>query len=243
MWVVRQSVLTATPTIPEIGDLESVVKTWQHKTFGAHPPEGSLMHLRREVRELLRAHADEEYDHAAEEAADIVIVLMDYARRTGFDLLHAVCDKMLVNLGRTWAPPDKDGVIQHQIDDETTNTREATELALQEQPMPTGRGVRVEPLILADLWSIVEGDETATISAQRVEAAIKARTAYGIEEYGEPLTTMNGRNPVADGWQEIIDFIQYSRQAVEERPDDVWIRFAYDQALRIALDFAKELAS
>ena len=47
---------------------------------------------------------------------------------------------------------------------------------------------------------------------QRFGDWIDARTAQGIETYGGPLTTDNGRDARKDAFEEILDFCQYQEQ-------------------------------
>ena len=50
-----------------------------------------------------------------------------------------------------------------------------------------------------------------------VEADMRARVAKGATEYGEPLTTGNGRDALWDAYEEALDLCMYLRQAIEER--------------------------
>lgn len=59
---------------------------------------------------------------------------------------------------------------------------------------------RVMPLVLADL---------------------EARIAKGAKDYGEPLTTHNGRDALWDAYEEALDLCLYLRQAIEERIQSV----------------------
>jgi hypothetical protein len=72
--------------------------------------------------------------------------------------------------------------------------------SLPDQPLPTRspRSVDVAPLVIAD---------------------IEARIRKGIETYGQPLRTHNGRDPLWDAYEEQIDRLLYSRQAIEEIKD------------------------
>lgn len=65
-----------------------------------------------------------------------------------------------------------------------------------EQPTPHGKGPDIAPLVCAD---------------------IMARSAVGEKKYGEPLKAFNGRDPLVDLYQELLDGAQYIRQAIEER--------------------------
>ena len=48
---------------------------------------------------------------------------------------------------------------------------------------------------------------------QRFGDWIDARTAQGIETYGGPLTTDNGRDAERDMLEELLDFCQYQEQS------------------------------
>jgi len=48
---------------------------------------------------------------------------------------------------------------------------------------------------------------------QRFNDWIDARTTEGIETYGTPLQTFNGRDSALDAFQEILDFSQYQEQS------------------------------
>jgi hypothetical protein len=45
------------------------------------------------------------------------------------------------------------------------------------------------------------------------------RMRYGIEKYGSPLETFNGRDPIRDVWEELIDALVYMTQVRLERGD------------------------
>lgn len=50
-----------------------------------------------------------------------------------------------------------------------------------------------------------------------VSADLEARIAKGSKEYGEPLTTRNGRDALWDAYEEAMDLCLYLRQAIAER--------------------------
>ena len=50
-----------------------------------------------------------------------------------------------------------------------------------------------------------------------VQADLCARIEKGRAEYGEPLTTHNGRDALWDAYEEALDPAIYLRQAIEER--------------------------
>jgi hypothetical protein len=64
------------------------------------------------------------------------------------------------------------------------------------QETPHGKGREITPLVIKDL---------------------EMRSSIGKEKYGEALRAFNGRDPMVDLYQELIDAVQYIRQAIEER--------------------------
>jgi hypothetical protein len=50
-----------------------------------------------------------------------------------------------------------------------------------------------------------------------VIADMRDRDNFGREKYGTPLQAFNGRNPVVDAYQEILDLAVYLRQHIEEQ--------------------------
>lgn len=73
----------------------------------------------------------------------------------------------------------------------------STPSLVDEQPAPTrNSGVPVWDLVIADM---------------------RARDSVGRERYGTPLQTHNGRDPLVDAYQEVLDTCVYLRQAIEER--------------------------
>lgn len=85
-------------------ETQDMISAWAEQTFG---PVGSNARVaaraNEEMAELLRAlTADDKHPKAAEEMADVVIVLMRLATRLGIDLLDEVDSKMRVNRARDW---------------------------------------------------------------------------------------------------------------------------------------------
>ncbi len=52
-----------------------------------------------------------------------------------------------------------------------------------------------------------------------VMADMAARIAKGADEYGEPLTTNNGRDALQDAYEEALDLALYLKQAIMERKE------------------------
>ncbi|MGL5527818.1 MAG: hypothetical protein ACRDCI_05460, partial [Plesiomonas shigelloides] len=68
--------------------------------------------------------------------------------------------------------------------------------ATAKQPAPKGSGNPILGMVLADMTN---------------------RALEGKEKYGEPLLAHNGRNPLWDLYQELLDAAMYIRQAIEEQ--------------------------
>lgn len=71
-----------------------------------------------------------------------------------------------------------------------------TNAATAAQRAPTGNGVPITPLVIADL---------------------EERSRVGAAKYGTPLRAHNGRDALVDSYQEALDLVQYLRQLLEER--------------------------
>ena len=88
----------------EYEESQESVSAWAELTFG---PAGSNARVasraNEEMAELIRALTiEEKHPKAAEECADIVIVLFRLAERLGVDLLDEVDKKMALNRQREW---------------------------------------------------------------------------------------------------------------------------------------------
>jgi hypothetical protein len=65
----------------------------------------------------------------------------------------------------------------------------------QPAPVPSGR---------AAIWELVLAD-------------MATRHQVGVERYGTPLQAHNGRDALRDLYEELLDAVAYTRQAIEER--------------------------
>ena len=72
--------------------------------------------------------------------------------------------------------------------------------SIEIQPIPHGKGVDIIDLVHKD---------------------IEARATYGVETYGERLTSHNGRDALADAYQESLDLAVYLRQVIYERDNNL----------------------
>lgn len=99
-----------------------------------------------------------------------------------------------------------------------------TDLATRPQPAPAANGYPpVWELVIADVEELIAtwpaSGTDAAASAIVDDACIAlladmaARDALGRERYGTPLQPFNGRDALADLYQDLLDAIVYARQA------------------------------
>lgn len=98
------------------------------------------------------------------------------------------------------------------------------------QPPPiVNGGPAVWPMVIADVrgrWPMKHP------VVRRLVKDMEARDAFGREKYGTPLQRDNGRDALADAYQEALDLCVYLKQAL---PSDEWhLRALYEDALRLA---------
>jgi NTP pyrophosphatase (non-canonical NTP hydrolase) len=89
-----------------MSETQQTIAAWADETFGAAGSNARVAaRANEEMAELLRAlTADDNHPKAAEEIADIVIVLYRLAFRMGVDLHAEIDRKMAVNRTRVWKP-------------------------------------------------------------------------------------------------------------------------------------------
>lgn len=90
------------------------IADWAEQTFGPASSNARVAaRANEEMAELLRAlTSDDTHPKAAEEVADIIIVLCRLAQRMGFDIEDEIDRKMEINRKRHWNV-DKDGHGYH----------------------------------------------------------------------------------------------------------------------------------
>jgi len=116
---------------------------------------------------------------------------------------------------------------------------EHTEVAATHEPAPTGEGAVILPFAVgrADRKASVargQGYPKLAENYEMVSAALLARAEMGKAKYGTYLRASNGRNPLVDLYQEILDAIMYAEQCYYE----VWgdgTKYANDDARPIHL--------
>lgn len=92
------------------------------------------------------------------------------------------------------------------------------------EPPPLATGSQpIWPFAIADAESL---------GCSRLIPDMQARDAFGRAKYGTPLTADNGRNHLADAYQEALDGVVYLRAAMEQGAD---VGLLYAEAMRVAL--------
>ena len=86
-----------------------------------------------------------------------------------------------------------------------------SDLAIKQQPNPIGNGVDIAIEAAADLRAM---------RLNSLADDIEARIRMGEKKYGSRLKAFNGRDVFTDLGQELLDAINYSKQAQLEGKDD-----------------------
>lgn len=112
----------------------------------------------------------------------------------------------------------------------------------EDQQLPVeGRGPLMHDLLVADLRSFFP--EFTGLDAMCAD--VKARQQLGISRYGKPLQAFNGRDCLQDAYEELLDFLVYALQTLQEtEPGDHvrrgWVKAAYERGLT-SVELFKEL--
>lgn len=88
-----------------------------------------------------------------------------------------------------------------------------SEIMDDSQPVPKPGTVGIVDWIIKEYN--LEKDKDGTPWA-RIRDMLIQRRAFGVEKYGLPLEAHNGRNPIKDLEEEIVDGFQYCEQAIIE---------------------------
>ena len=94
-------------------EIQNLIGWWGDKTFPNSNASTVLSHLEEEIKELREAHdADADTDS---EVADVFLLAMQYAHKTGVDILELAMRKMDVNMRREWNidNPEPGGHVKH----------------------------------------------------------------------------------------------------------------------------------
>jgi hypothetical protein len=102
-----------------------------------------------------------------------------------------------------------------------------------DQPLPKDGQVDVGPAVLKEARALDGFRDAAVIEA--VARDFEERIRLGIERYGHPLQTNNGRDAALDAYQELLDAAHYLKQLdVETRSPK--IKLAYWSVLGLVFD-------
>lgn len=71
------------------------------------------------------------------------------------------------------------------------------------------------PMVISYVERNYADDGQAVVT--QLLADMRARHELGIQRYGVPLTSGNGRNSMVDAYQELLDFVAYARTWLDER--------------------------
>lgn len=93
----------------DINHLAIDIKEWADEVFPARTDQSMFLKMFKEIGELVDAEDVEEQES---EVADMLIMLLDYARRKGINPSIAIQKKMRINKTRTWRITPI-GVMQH----------------------------------------------------------------------------------------------------------------------------------
>jgi hypothetical protein len=97
------------------------------------------------------------------------------------------------------------------------------------EPMPVGNGIDV---------AVVAAEKLKELGLNEIAEDIEARIRLGERKYGTRLKAFNGREPLMDLYQEVLDGINYSQQCVIEGKDDGSLR---DPLIALAVEINKRL--
>lgn len=101
-------------------------------------------------------------------------------------------------------------------DVDTTVVEKVT--SVQPKPVSSELSRPILPQIHSDLTMFVEQGAVTAEEAELIRKCLDERTQFGVEKYGQPLHTIDGRDTWADAVQEIADLVQYAKKLLMECP-------------------------
>lgn len=109
------------------------------------------------------------------------------------------------------------------------------------QPAPTlTTGPAIWDLVQADIAALPAPNRTTRLAREALAAAGRDRDAIGLARYGTRLQAHNGRDALRDAFDEDLDGLAYTRDALERAPTPR-LRAIYATKLRTALAMAREV--
>jgi len=86
---------------------------WASKQFPNATAESCEAHLRSELSELVAALDAQDDDELANEAVDVLVLLLQLLGRRGIDVVLALRGKLAVNKSRVWGETNEAGFWRH----------------------------------------------------------------------------------------------------------------------------------
>ncbi len=97
-----------------LDEFQKELWAWKEKQFPDATIDSVIKHLQEEMHEFSSDYFwAASWDATDEEAADVLIMLCQYANFRGKSLMELAESKMRINYAREWGEPDKDGVRRH----------------------------------------------------------------------------------------------------------------------------------
>ena len=94
--------------------LQRDIAEWSDRQFGTHERRGGMLaHFFKECMELANARNNGDDTAIAEEAADCVMLLLDWAEHSGYSLRDLVRNKLEICKRRRWGSVTADGSVEH----------------------------------------------------------------------------------------------------------------------------------
>jgi hypothetical protein len=126
---------------------------------------------------------------------------------------------------------------------ESGGTREANARdGEQARPVVSPESEAVSSVLLMWLDDEVRHGRASRAAAASLGDAVIERTRLGVERYGSPLMSHNGRDAVRDLAEEVVDGVQYATQALMETTDVdqvAWLWAARAKLLGAAADIER----
>lgn len=111
----------------------------------------------------------------------------------------------------------------------------ATTLFVRPQSPPeNGDGAALWQIVIAELRSRPCDGTSDCVVESLVATDMLSRHGFGVAKYGVPLVANNGRDHLADAYQEALDGVVYLRAAVESGSETA--RNAYEDMLDLAIE-------
>ncbi len=108
-----------------------------------------------------------------------------------------------------------------------------------DQVLPKPGQVNVGPEVIKDVLSF---HDFRSGLVQSVATDFETRIQLGIERYGHPLQTHNGRDAMKDAYDELLDAAHYLKQIILEGPNPT-VLLAYWSVLSLIFDLKELMGS